>query len=284
MPPDDNIPPPDASYYEVLTAAVNDVSENGYDSQERIDYWSKRLKEASEKMLLSADQMYDYIRSSFNAIYDRLVNRAALIKYHPGVSKYTLERIKPHLHQELNRRIMASADLIRLNKSVMVQKTLQRFQGWATSVPSGGTTEPKKRKEKKQIYKAMRSLPFEERRVLIDQAAKLTSSINNIVARDGGAIAVKWNSKWRQVNYNYRHSHKERDGKIYMLKDNWAQKNGLVVPGPAGYYEDITAFGEEVYCRCTGSYIYNLRSLPETMLTKKGREELEKARKIIASA
>ena len=69
-----------------------------------------------------------------------------------------------------------------------------------------------------------------------------------MLAKSTSAIAAEWRSNWRQSGYDYRKDHKERDRKVYMLRDNWAQAKGLVKPGAAGYYEDITSAGEEVFC------------------------------------
>jgi len=41
--------------------------------------------------------------------------------------------------------------------------------------------------------------------------------------------------------------------------------------GPAGYLDEITQPGEEPFCRCFVRYIYNIRNLPDDMLTQKGK-------------
>jgi len=115
---------------------------------------------------------------------------------------------------------------------------------------------------------------------MIDQSHKFVSSLNNILAKDGGAIAVIWHSNWRQRNYNYRPDHKERDSNVYALRNNWAIEKGLMKAGPAGYYDEITQFGEEIYCRCFGQYLYSIRDLPKEMLTQRGIEELNRVKGI----
>ena len=42
------MPTPD-TYYTTLTAAINDMAENGYDSAERVAYWQSKLREAAEQ-------------------------------------------------------------------------------------------------------------------------------------------------------------------------------------------------------------------------------------------
>lgn len=266
------------TYYDVLTEAVNDLADHGYDSAERVAYWLERLRRAAEEMTRSPERLEQMLREALAATYRKLVERGAIFAHHPGVERFTLAKVRPELRAELDRRILAAANLIRLNKEEAVRKTLQRFSGWATSIPIGGTEAVKKRETKENIRKSLAGLPFEERRVLVDQGHKLTASLNDILARDGGAIALVWHSNWRQANYNYREEHKERDGNVYLLRGSWAQEKGFVKPGPAGYYDEVTAVAEEPFCRCTARYVYALRSLPDEMLTKKGREALAEAK------
>lgn len=270
--------PPNATFQQVLTAAINDIAEHGFDSVERVKFWTDAITEAAERSIRSAAQIENDIKRGLSALYRAQVERGGILSRHPGVPAYRLQQVAPRLHAELSRRIFASADLIKLNRAKAIGETIQRFQGWATSVPAGGSDAVSKREQKASVYKSLASLPFEERRVVIDQGHKFVASLNNILATDAGAIALIWHSHWREANYNYREDHKERDGLVYLLRDNWAQQKGLVKPGPAGYYDEITAVGEEVFCRCYAQYIYSLRKLPEDMLTAKGKSELERVR------
>jgi hypothetical protein len=275
--------PAPSNYYSILTAAVNDMAEHGFDSVERVKYWQDQLQAAAQDTILSDAQMEAMLRGGIRAIYLRLVDRGTLLQRHPGISRFTLERLRPHLHSELDRRIMASADLIKLNRKQSVEQTLRRFAGWSTSLPPGGTAQVDRIKQKQVIRKSLAQLPFEARRVLIDQGHKLTSAINSVVARDGGAIAGRWHSHWRQANYNFRPDHKERDGLVYAVRGSWALAGGLMTAG-AGYTDQITQPAEEPFCRCAYTYLYHLRQLPPDMLTKKGQSELERARAIVEAS
>ena len=160
----------------------------------------------------------------------------------------------------------------------MIAKTLRRFSGWATSIPKGGSDEIDKRKLREEVVKPLRNLPFVERRVLIDQGHKLTSSISATLAHDGGAIAARWFSHWRQTGYNFREDHRERDGHIYLVRNSWAHKAGFVKAGPDGFSDEMTQPAEEPFCRCKFVYLYHLKQLPPTMITKKGAEAFSKAK------
>lgn len=269
------------SFNDVVDEAVNDMAEHGFDSVERLAYWEERIRRAAEAESGPSARMDEMLRDFLSRTYQRMMSAGASAKLHPGVPKWTIEKVRPQLRAELDRRIMASANLIRLNKKKRVQETLQRFSGWSTSLPKGGSAEPEKRDAKQRIKKPIASLPFEERRVLTDQGHKLFSSLNEVVAEGGGAIAAAWHSRWRQPGYNYREDHKERDGGVYLMPDSWAVKAGLVKAGPVGKINDITKPGEEPFCRCSYVYIYSLRELAKVapeMLTEKGWAVLEEAR------
>jgi hypothetical protein len=266
------------SFQSILSAAIADIVERGFDSQERIDRWMRELRIAAERMTTSAASLEDMLRGSLAAIYRRLIDRGGVLRYVPGIDRYTIERVQPLLRSELDRRIAASANLIKLNRAEVIEQTLRRFQGWSTSIPPGGVAPRGRREAKKEIKRSLASLPFIERRVLIDQGHKLTAALSDVVATGGGAIAGLWRSNWRQAGYDYREDHKDRDGEVYLIRDSWAHKAGLVKPRKNGFTDYITQPAQEVSCRCYYRYLFNLRDLPADMLSAKGRAALAKAR------
>lgn len=269
------------TYFEIMTDAVADFCEFGFDSENRLEVWLERIRESAKKGMVSEAKLTDTLKRALVSDYERYVNKGGIQKTHKGIPRYTVDKLKPSMQTELDRRIMAATSLIKLNRQRSVEHTLQRFGGWASSVPPGGVSAEKRSTVKRQVSKAIKQLPFEERRVIIDQSHKLVSAINNIVATSGGAIAVEWHSHWREINYDYRVQHKKRDGKIYALKGNWAIERGLMNKG-AGYYDDMDQVGQEPFCRCYTTYYYHLGDLPSDMLTEKGKAELAAARDRIA--
>lgn len=265
------------SFFTVITEAVNDLTANGFDSQTRLARWLKEIRTAALREMIPEEKLQKTLGDSFRGIYKRF-SEGQLVRQHPGISRFTIDKIKPKLRAELDRRIMASANLIRLNRQDAITATLRRFSGWATSIPAGGSSAVDKVDTKADVRKALASLPFKERRVLIDQGHKLSASLSEIVAKDSGAIAIMWRSNWRQAGYNYREDHKERDGLVYAVRGNWAIKAGLMRAGKPGFYDDITAVGEEPFCRCYARWIYSLRDLPADMLTKAGAGQLERVK------
>jgi hypothetical protein len=281
-PPDDSGSYPRGSgFYSLLTDAINDFAEHGFDSQERLEFWVARLREAAIQTMTPPHILNRTLQDLMRSIYRMQIERGGILKYHAGINQFTLQKVAPRLRQELDRRIMASAGLIKLNRDQAIETTLRRFAGWATSIPAGGSDAVDRMETKGEIRKALASLPFTERRVAIDQGHKFTANLNNILATDGGAIALIWHSYWRQRGYRFRPDHKERDGQVYLLRDNWAQQAGLVKVGDAGYYDSVTSCGEEVFCRCYAQYLYSPRAIERAapdMLTAKGRADLERVK------
>jgi len=265
------------TFHEVLTEAIRDISENGYDNPVRLQEWLRRLRFAALADLPTDAELQNRMQMAMEAVFKRNLTKTATIRHHPGVSRFTVERLSPQLRPELDKRIRASADLIKLNREQAVEKTLQRFAGWASSVPDGGSRAVEKPEVRDSIAKPLRSLKYEERRVAIDQGHKLMHSINAVIAEQTNAIAMVWRSHWRQAGYDYRPDHKERDKLVYALRGSWAMQQGLVNKG-AGYVDEMTAPAEEPFCRCYGVYLNNLRDLPTEMLTEKGKRALEETR------
>ena len=268
-----------SKFYEILNDAIADLLINGFDSKDRLEHWLDRLSVAAQNALIPESVLERALRSQLAKVYERTVKTGSVMRRHPGIEAFTIERIKPSLRAELDRRILASASLIKLNRKASVQRTLQRFAGWATSIPIGGTEVAQREEAKKSIRRGIAGLPFEERRVIINQGHKLAAAINDIIARDGGAIILIWHHVMeRTPGYQPRPEHVARNGVIFVLRDSWAIKAGLIKLDGHQYYDQVTAVGEEPFCRCFAQYRYNLQDVPEGMLTAKGRDELKRVR------
>lgn len=269
------------TFTRTVREAVKFFLRNGYTSRQELEQWQAIIRQAAESE--TDDDYMSMVSDRLRKTYDLQVSKAGALERHKGLSRFTLNYMEPKLRSELDRRILASADLIKLNRTAAINKTVQRFSGWATSIPVqdyvGGGLSPSSRSGVNyncdHIQKSAQQVDYEARRVMIDQSHKLIANIDNIIATSNNAIAAEWHSHWRQPGYDYREDHKERDKLVYLIRGNWAQKNGYVKAGPAGYLDEITQPGEEVFCRCYVTYLYNLRSIPEGMLTQKGRKFLE---------
>lgn len=276
------------SFDEVLKAAIEDISQNGFDTAERLAFWEEQLRRAARASMTPIEDMEKYLKEALTDAWNRDIKAGKVYSRHPGVSRFTIDKIKPQLRRELDKRILASANLIKLDRDRVINETLQRFSGWATSIPEGGSKAVNKKEEKETVRKGLSGLEFKARRVIIDQTHKLNGAINNIVAVNGGAIAAIWKSHYHQVGYDYREEHKEREiestKKPYLIKDSWAASQGLVKLDGSKWLSDMTQPGEQIFCRCFLNYIYVLSDLPDSMLTVKGKEKLAEVRRKMADA
>ena len=259
------------TFFEVINSAIADFLKHGFDDVKRLDHWLLQIRMSAQAHLMSEREMQHRMEKALRGVFERLVTKNGLVS--KDVSKYDITKLSGKLRAELDRRIIASANLIKDDREQSIHMVLRRFEGWATSIPAGGTKVKPTPKEKSAIKKGMSDIGFKQRRVIIDQTHKLIANINEIVAVDNGAIAARWHSHWKQMNYDYRKDHKERDSKIYAVRESWAVKEGYISP-INGYTDDITSPGEEVFCRCNYVYLYNLRQVKD-LLTKKGLMALQ---------
>jgi hypothetical protein len=252
----------------ILAQAVQDLTLHGFDSKARLDKWADKLRQSAHKALPSTDRLSKTMRAALTGLYEKAIS-GRLLKNHPGVSLFTIRRIEPYLRSELDRRIMASVDLIKVNREEAIDRTLKRFAGWATSVPPGGSKVQDKTDVKRTVYKSLKSMRFEERRLYIDQGHKLLSNISAVVAIQSEAIAGEWNHV-HQKGYDGRPEHIARDGKVFAIRGSWALEKGYINKG-AGFLDEIDAAGMLPFCRCAVTYYQNLDDLPKSMLTEAGQ-------------
>ncbi len=254
----------------LVQRAVEEFAASGLSSDAALQDWLMRLHATIEREMPSDAESKEAIATALRAVYDRGARKG--FAHIPGVSRYTLERIAPELRAELDRRIHASVDLIRLNKKAATEKTLQRFAGWVSSVPRGGTAETDLRSVASEILKPVARVKYEARRVAVDQGHKLNAAISHVVAQGAGAIAAIWHDRGEHdKGYDARKEHLARSGKLYLVRDSWAMDEGLVKRG-GPYTDEVDQPAERVYCSCWWEWITSPRSLPEEMLTEKGRQ------------
>ena len=258
------------TFNEVVMAAIKDFSEHGFDSISRLEKWQREITYAADRES-NTTQVDERLKETLGRIFNQQITKGGILKRHK-LSAWKLESIKPSLRNELDRRIMASAQLIKLNREAMIQKTLQRFAGWSTSLPMGGSDAVDKRTEAENIKKSFHSLSYEVRRLSIDQGHKLKASLDDIVARDAGAIAGIWHCRHGGAAYDNRIDHLKRENHIYFVRDSWAMRDGYIKPAGNQYMDEITAPGQEVYCSCNYEWLYSVADLPSECITVKGRE------------
>ena len=257
-------------------------AEEGPPSEVELQVWLERLQRDLEIEMPTDDENRKALRDILEGIYARDVDRGGISKRIPGVDRYTIQQVLPRLRAELDRRIFAAADLIRINKAQRKAQTLQRFAGWITSIPVGGSNETDLRAAASEIAKPIAQVKFEARRVAIDQGHKLSAAVAHIVAEQNGAIAAIWHDRGQYDHgYDARPEHLKRSGKVFLVRDSWAAKEGLVARGGA-YTDSVTQPAEEVYCSCWWEWITTPHRLPADLLTAKGRMWVKGAAALLA--
>ena len=262
-----------SAFDDVLRQAVADIALHGYDDRSRVDQWLVKLRDAAISGLVPERELQRRLVQSLGGKYRQHMRQ--VMKRHRGMDKFTLAQLQPALQVELNKRILASAQLIRLNRDESIQRTLKRFEGWATAIPKGGRRNIAKAETNDELRKYFASLPYEERRVVIDQGHKLVASLDNIIATDGKALAAVWHSHWREAGYDYRLDHKGLDKRVFVMRNNWAIKDGLMKLSGAFYTDQVEQPAQLPFCRCYYTYLYALADVPADMVTAKGRLYLQ---------
>jgi len=258
----------------LLIEGLRKFAAEGYRSESDLQEWMQRLQAALEIELPSDEESKAALARILESVYARDM-RTGIAKRVPGVSRYTLSRVAPHLRAELDRRVWAGADLIKLRKRAATQQSLQRFAGWTTSVPPGGFPRIPKddlRDVAREIGMPVATLKYERRRLAIDQGHKLSAAVAHVVAEGEGAIAGIWHDRGESDHsYDARPEHLARSGKFFLVRDSWAIEQGLIKRGSAKYTDEITEPAFEVYCSCWYEWVTTPHDLPEDMLTAKGR-------------
>lgn len=255
----------------LLIEGLRHFSQRGYRSEAELQEWIMRLHAALEREVPSDDESKQMLGRVLGRVFERDL-KSGIAKRVPGVSRYTLDRVAPNLRAELDRRIFAGADLIRLRKREAIDTTLARFSGWASSVPPAGTFDFSERAQSKRIAKDITQLKFEWRRLAIDQGHKLSAAVTHTVAMGEGAIGGVWHDRGEDdPNYDADPHHLARSGKWFLLRESWAMEQGLIRRGSAPYYDDIDAVAQRPYCSCWMTWETSPGGLPSEMLTAKGR-------------
>lgn len=237
------------NYYQVLAAALADFEIHGFDSQERLDHWLDELEEAARGSWVDEETIKRDLVKHLHTVLDRTLKGRQFSKAHAGLQPFRLQHIKPKLHAELQNRIIASTNLIKLNRAESIARARARLAGWMSSIPPGGKTGEDFKESTKTVRRGIAGETFIERRVIIDQGHKLNAAINDIVAVDGGAIIATWRHVHRGLpSYHPRPEHVARDGKVFVIPGNWALKEGLMKPAGHQFTDEIEQPGEFVYC------------------------------------
>lgn len=266
-------------FTDALREAIK-AAKAGAPSATQVETWIIALRNALLASTPSDAAVDTGVRRALEAFAKRAASKTRIKRTQRGVDigRFTIDRIAPEFRDDLDRKILESVNLIKLDRDRAVAETLQRFQGWLSSVPLSGADEPTRKIAAHIAQPATRSR-FEVHRVETDQGHKLMAAISETIAQQTKAIAGIWHDHGVvDKSYHARPEHVARSGKVFLLKKSWARDMGLVKPGAAGFYEDLPDKAAQLpFCRCWLEFLHDLDDLPPDMLTVKGTKALERA-------
>lgn len=212
----------------------------------RLSEWMPVLRAALASEYASDPEIVEQAEKLLSVRF-RSIAKGVKKRHRINLAKLGPEIVAEHYRPLLADRIRASADLIRLNRDEEIGRQLKRFAGWA----SGGLPDQRKRDRslERGVRKSLSQLSFERRRVCIDQGHKLMAAIDDVIAKDHGAIAKRWRHVIPHAGYQSRKEHLERDRKVYSVK-------GKRDKGP--YVEDLPDQPALLpFCSCWWESIYD---------------------------
>ena len=81
------------TFYECLTAAINEFIIYGFDSQDRLDFWVKELRKTAVKSLVTPQKLQNELERALKGAFDRLVTKGGLVN--KDVTRFTVARLTP---------------------------------------------------------------------------------------------------------------------------------------------------------------------------------------------
>lgn len=232
------------------------------------------------KNIRNENGIYNYVNKGYTSFLKNVGHN------HKGVTKSSINDLKPKFRKELEDRVKISFNLMKNQEDELKQKIASRFINWV-SIDSkevrGNTTSKQSLLNFLDFTKENGIAENHAKFILQDQTRKMIASFDDLIARENNAIGGIWHNRGdRRVVGNpqgiYPNSetkahgdHWEREGKFYVFKDSWAYKKGYI---KGELYENLEdgGVGVAIGCRCRLEFIYDLRDCPYENLTKKGRE------------
>lgn len=219
------------------------------------------------------------VKPYLDSLFRKEIESKKFLKHHKGISSFMVDRLMPDYRAMLDSMNRASIDLIKLERPNSIDVSIARFSSWLTNIPLGQEVIPEfyDLPAVKAITKPITNqLSYEHSRRAIDQGHKLLTNINRVTALQAGAIAGVWHAHAKTESYDARPEHWARNDKIYVMRESWANQNGLVKKTNGMWLEDIPdPPSVPVNCTCFWEYQYQIEALakryPEA-LTKKGIE------------
>jgi hypothetical protein len=191
--------------------------------------------------------------------------------------------LEPKIHDIFDACIKDAEFQAPLFRQQELLSALNTFEEWAQSIPLGGTKDKLFRDEARDVRKQLKSVQKWNEYYFIEKSGCFSNRINHLISESNNTIAAIWN--YRSFNiYDEKCEHNNYDGKVYLIRDNWAIKRGfIIIDSSTKYTDELPIPNDDYYCNCHYQYLYRLHSLPIEILTPKGKTELIDLRKKLAA-
>ena len=261
------------TFFQVLTLAIADMVSHGFDSASRVEHWIFEIKKSLKTQVLPPRDLEQMVYRALTNTFERTLRTHR--GRHALTNKVIVSQMTPQLRTEMNKRMMATMQLLQASRDETLAKVVRNFTGWATSIPEGGTAQAKQREEKARIRRILTRIPNQEKRIILDQSYKLKTAMDDLIAKESGAIAAKWYDRGEHdITYDARKLHLDRSGTIFTIRNSWAHQQGLI-KAPNGYTDDFEMVGEFPFCKCHYEYFYRIEDLPKQFLTVTAKNVLK---------
>lgn len=236
-----------------------------------------------------------YINESYKKQY-HMYMRGGYKKNSKGLKGYNPYKFKTKYLRQLNNRIDTALGLIVSHHQAYMLEIVNRYKEWFsidTQEVRGDKATPESFSKKLSEFCHHDKDKFEKHMkfVIKDQSNKLSASMDEITATEGGAFAMIWKTRNdKRVVGNpsglypkgapIHGNHYIRNNKLFLLKGSWALKEGYIKKTKeVEYLEDVPDGypGQAIGCRCYRIDIYSLEDIPSEyhfILTKKGKAEV----------
>ena len=189
--------------------------------------------------------------------------------------KGTFEQLEPLIrraHAECQAHITKTTEGFRNDE---LEEALACFEQWARSIPLGGTKDKAFRDGARDVRQNLKAFPKWSERFYYATIRNFPNAIEAMSARANGALAALWHC----YGWQNEPEHDRNNGKVFLVRGNWAIAKGLIHDAGARYTDEMPQPGNDG-CRCSYQFLYNLRNLPPELLTPLGKAKLAEARKV----
>lgn len=262
----------------VINAAINELLKNG-SAPAIIKCWRDELELILDEAGVSPTDASDSVQRYYQNYLDRIIEVRGLPmhsiissddKQATAITGFGMGGQFELLLPKMRRAFDSCVNDAKVHAGQFRQRellaALNTFEQWARSIPLGGTKEKSFRDEVRSVRQILKSFSKWEKYYFYAKRSNFYNEIERIIAEYNGAIAARW----RFSSCCEEPMHKERDKKVYLIRDNWAIEKGFIDDHEAKFTDDLPLpFNDG--CMCSYCYLSHVGDLPAELLTPNGK-------------